>query len=125
MGKIISLKRNYEFKKVFNKGKSIVDRLVVVYFIKTTFDENRLGIVVNKKIGNAVVRNRVKRRIKECYRNYEERIKKGYNIVIVSRVKASEASYKDINIALGKALKKSGIYIDKGMLESNINEKDN
>ena len=57
---------------------------------------NYLGIVVSKKVGNSVVRHRVKRRIKECYRLHEERFMSGFNIVIVARAESAEASYQDM-----------------------------
>ncbi len=125
MEKIISLKKNREFKKVFSKGKSIVEKLLVVYFYKNESLYNRIGIVVNKKVGNAVVRNRVKRVIKECYRSYGINLKKGFDIVIVARVRASDASYSDINNAIKRLLKKTGLSIDVTILERKNNGEKN
>ena len=53
-----SLKKNYQFRYVYNRGKSIANKYLIMYVIKNNTDENRLGISVSKKIGNSVVRSR-------------------------------------------------------------------
>ena len=67
----------------------------------------RLGVTVSKKVGKAVVRNRVRRRIKENFREIENQISDGYDYIIVSRVKAAEYDYKKIGSALRYMLKKA------------------
>ncbi len=65
-----SLKKNYQFGFVYNKGKSVADKYLVLYAVrnKRNPDINRLGITVSKKVGKSVVRSRVTRLIKESYR---------------------------------------------------------
>ena len=71
---------------------------------------NQLGITVSKKVGKAVIRNRVKRLIKENYRLLEPRVVRGYNIIIVARPVAGtlprEAAFSEIESALIHLLKK-------------------
>jgi len=72
---------------------------------------NRLGITVSKKLGGAVVRNRVKRLIRESYRLHEDIIVKGYDIVIVARKRIIETDYKGISSALVHLLKKLSLMV--------------
>ncbi|QUI21086.1 ribonuclease P protein component [Vallitalea pronyensis] len=95
-----SLKKRKDFKTVYQKGKSLANKHLVMYIYSNGDTINRLGISVSKKVGNSVVRHRLTRLIKENYRLKENRIKFGFDIVIIGRVKASEATYKDIEKAL-------------------------
>ena len=110
-----SLKKNFQFRFVYNKGKSLANRLLVMYVVKNKkyTDTNRLGISVSKKVGKSVVRSRVTRLIKESYRLSEEDIKQGYDIVVIARVSANGADYKEINKALLSLLKKHDLLLKK------------
>jgi len=66
--KLISLKKKQDFKKVYSQGKYVADYLFVAYALANDVQHNRIGITVSKKVGCAVVRNRVKRWVKESYR---------------------------------------------------------
>ena len=101
-----SLKKNYQFRYVYNRGRSIANRLLVMYSIKNGTEGNRYGISVSKKVGNSVVRSRVTRLLRESYRLSEENIVQGYDIVVIARGSAKEASYKEIESALFHLLKK-------------------
>ena len=101
--KIISIKENSDFKRLYYRGKSVVKKRIVVYYRKNRFTENRLGITVSPKIGCAVVRNRVRRLIKENYRLLQG-LNEGYDIVIVARSSSKDSSFDDIGKDLRKAL---------------------
>ena len=90
---IETIKKNYEFRRVYKNGKSIVGRYLVVYYLKNNKTENRIGITASKKVGNSVVRNRVRRLIKETIIKFDDCLLHGYDIVIVARVAASKANY--------------------------------
>ena len=110
-----SLKKNFQFRFVYNKGKSVANRFLVMYVVKNRkyTDSNRLGISVSKKVGKSVVRSHVTRLIKESYRLSEEDIKQGYDIVVIARVSANGADYKEINKALLSLLKKHDLLLKK------------
>lgn len=63
-----TVKKNYEFRRMYAKGKSGVSSCLVVYYRKNRLGHNRLGVTVSTKLGHAVVRNRVRRRIREIFR---------------------------------------------------------
>lgn len=109
MQNTVSLTENKQFKKVYSKGRSLTNNLLVLYYLKNNLSGIRLGITVNKKVGKAVVRNRIRRLIKENYRLRERYIKEGYDIVIVSRVRAKEATYNEISGSMHNLLKRSGL----------------
>ena len=84
-----------------------------MYVIKNGRNVNRLGISVSKKVGKSVTRSRVTRLIRESYRLSEQKIAKGYDIVVIARVSANEASYRDIYKSLNHLLKKHKLLADK------------
>ena len=111
MKNTISLCLNYRFRQLYNRGKSQVAPSLVVYSGKNREKnrDNRLGITVSTKVGGAVVRNRVKRKIKEAYRLNETKIKQGHDIVIVARTRAISAHFKIIEKDLLNCLEKLGL----------------
>jgi ribonuclease P protein component len=124
MKNTVSIVKNKDFRRVYSRGKYYVDNLLVIYVIKNKLKYNRLGIVANKKVGKAVLRNKVRRLIRENYRLIEDRVEKGYDIVIVSRVKASKSNYYDIKKSIVKLFDKTKLLKDEKVgdkIEKNIN----
>lgn len=106
----VSLKKDNDFRKVLSKGKSYANKYLVIYKIFNDSKTNRLGIIVSKKVGNSVVRSRVKRLIKENYRKIEYQICIGYDIVIIARSVTSLSNYYQIKSALVQLLKRQNLY---------------
>lgn len=104
-----SLKKNEEFKKVFGNAKSYVNKYLVVYIIKNNYSYNRIGISVSKKIGNSVVRHRVKRVIKECYIKNQSNVNNGFDIVIIPRVSILELKFDLVEVNLKHLLNLHGL----------------
>jgi ribonuclease P protein component len=94
-----SLKKNWEFRKVYKGGISFANKLLIMYVTENNTEMNYLGITVSKKVGNSVVRHRITRLLRESYRLHEMMFNSGLNIVVVARVSANEASYQDIEKA--------------------------
>ncbi len=90
------LGKSGEFSYVYKNGEKWVGRYVVVLYIKNTLPNSRIGIVVSKKVGTAVVRNKVKRRLREIIRLSHDRIPEGVDIVIVAKSKAKGVSFWDL-----------------------------
>ena len=105
-----SLKKNYQFRYVYNKGKSIANKYLVMYVVKNNSLENYLGISVSKKVGNSVVRSRVTRLIRENYRLSENKLKNGYSLVVIARNPANGASYQEINKSMNHLFSKHSLF---------------
>lgn len=105
----VPLNKNYEFRRVYSSGKSSATPLIAVYYKKNRTGHNRLGLTVGKKVGNAVIRNRVRRKLKEIYRLHETEIKAGFDIVIVARVKSQNAKYAALESDMLKLINKMGL----------------
>ena len=88
-----SLKKNSDFQLVFKKGKSKANKQFIMYVLKNDLDKNFLGISVSKKVGNSVVRHRIKRLLKESYRLHENLFNSGLSIVIIARKGADELDF--------------------------------
>ena len=108
-----TLKKNYEFQRLYSKGKSAVTPYLVVYVRKTKKRTNRIGITVSTKLGKAVTRNRVRRRLREIYRLAEDRFAPGTEMVVVARVRAVKASYAQLDKAFMSACEKLGVLREK------------
>ena len=107
-----SLKKNYEFRIVYRKGKSLANKFLVVYKYRNNKTNNRIGISVSKKVGNSVIRSRVTRLIRESYRLNEEFIEKeGWDFVVIARSNANNASYEEISTSLVSLLKQHNVWI--------------
>lgn len=92
----VSLKQNHEFRRLYSKGKTAASPYMAVYCRKNRRQESRLGLTTGVKLGNAVRRNRVRRRLREVYRTNEYRLLPGWDIVIVARVKSVYARYEEL-----------------------------
>ena len=104
----ISLKFNHIFRKLYatsGHGKGYL----VLYARKNHSATNRVGLTVSKKLGHAVVRNRVRRRLREIYRLNENCFTPGWDIVIVARTRAVNGDFSKMTAALLSLAQKSGL----------------
>ena len=95
-----SIKKNEDFKMVYQLGKSYANKYLVMYVKKSEAETGRIGISVSKKIGNSVVRHRIARLIRESYRLNENRFHSSWDIVVVARQGAKGRNYFEINSAM-------------------------
>ena len=95
-----SIKKNEEFRAVYQSGKSYANKYLVMYVKKNESETGRLGISVSKKVGNSVVRHRITRLIRESYRLNESKFHSGWDMVVVARQNAKGRNYLEINSAL-------------------------
>lgn len=100
MKKTESLRKNRQFQEVYRVGSSRANRYFVMYVSENHQEKNFLGISVSKKVGNSVVRHRVKRLVKESYRLHEDIFNSGLNIVVIARAQAAFLSYEKTESAL-------------------------
>ncbi len=103
-----SLKNNRDFVNVYTSGRSYANKYLVIYTLKNNSDRNRLGISVSKKVGNSVVRHRLKRLIKESYRLHEKMFNSGLDIVVIARKGSDACDFAGIESALLHLMKLNG-----------------
>lgn len=101
-----TLKKNYEFRRLYSRGKSAVTPFLVVYARRSRRSGNRVGFTVSNKLGKAVTRNRIRRRLREIYRLHETEFLPGLELVAVARARAVTASYGQLEAAFLSACKK-------------------
>ena len=101
------LKKNSAFQYVYRKGHSVACRDLVLLHAKGR--GLKVGFSVSKKVGNAVVRNRTKRRLRECFRPYLRDVKPGL-YVIVARPSAATAAFQSLQRDVRYLLKKQDAF---------------
>ena len=114
MDRQCTLKKNSGFRRLYSSGKSAVNSYVVVYCRRNREKTNRLGYTVSTKLGHAVTRNRIRRRLREIYRLNSHRLKPGYDIVVVARSRCVGAEYKKLEAGFLKACEKLGLLEAQG-----------
>ena len=105
MKKTTVLTLNKDYKRLYYRGKSVVDPALVTYGMKNRMPgENRMGITVTKKIGKAVCRNRCKRVIRAAYRLLEPQLPDGWDFIFVARGKTASIKSTDLMIVMKKQI---------------------
>lgn len=104
-----TLKKNSDFRRLYAKGKSVVNPYLVLYCRRNRRGENRLGYTVSTKLGSAVVRNRVRRRFREIVRLRSPEMKQGWDIVLVARSRSVKAAYQKLDAAFLGACRELGL----------------
>ena len=105
-----SLKRNKQFRQVYRKGKSVACRELVLIYAKNRSDMVHVGFSVGKKLGNSVVRNRVKRRLREAFRPNLPLLLPGFDLIVIARDAARDAPFSSLAHSLRYLLRKAGLF---------------
>ncbi len=105
-----TLRKNIEFKDVYNKKISYANKYLIMYIKKNGTDTLRLGVSVSKKVGNSIVRHRLARLIREAFRLNCEKIESGYDIVVIARAGLKDKNYKETESAMIHLFKLHGIF---------------
>lgn len=109
MKKTVSLKENHLFRRAYQKGKTAADGRLALYVRRRGGQGNRLGLTVSTKLGHAVVRNRVRRRLREIYRLHEDQLIGGVDVVVVARVRAAHSRYSQLESSFLRLADKLGL----------------
>lgn len=107
--KINSICENRDYKRIYSRGKTIVTPCVVIYISKSRIPETRLGITTSKKVGNAVMRSRARRVLREAMREIMDLLPKNHDIVLVARGKTPHCKSTYIKKVLLKQFKSAGL----------------
>lgn len=104
------LRSNAEFQQVYKEGTSFTEGQVVLYLLRIDdLSVRQIGFSVSKKLGKAVVRNKIKRRLREVYRHMLPELPHGYRAIVVARRSAAEAEYKQLERSVRGVLAKAGL----------------
>lgn len=123
MHRKLRLRNREDFSRIYRGGKSFANGQFVVYWSKQpTADPFRLGVSASKKIGNAVVRNRMRRMIKEIVRHQANRIAPKTDFILIVRKPATKMKMKEMEKSVLHVLKKAGLL--KNMSHSNEKQAD-
>ena len=107
--KYLHIKNDYEFRRAYNKGKSYVSPVLVIYCFKRRQPCVRIGITTGKKVGNAVHRSRARRVIREAYRHLIPQDASGWDIIFVARTRTALVKEQEIEQSMAELLRKAGV----------------
>lgn len=93
-----------DFAHISNKGCKVITPLFIVLYLKSELPVSRLGITVSRKIGNAVLRNRIKRLFREFFRRNKDKLSQCYDISIIARKNIIHVDSKKLNVSLSKII---------------------
>ncbi|NLK00527.1 MAG: ribonuclease P protein component [Clostridia bacterium] len=102
--------KNTEFRRVYRTGKVIPGKFMVLFNKKNGGNTTRFGFSVSKKVGNSVVRNRIRRLMREICRKHNDNIGDGYDIVLVARAAAKGRNFWQMEKDFIKITKRAGLY---------------
>ena len=100
------------FAALQRSSKSKVDPLFVARYARNDLEQTRFGLSTGRRLGGAVVRNRVRRRIREALRDLAPRSVPGWDVFIMARPPAATASYREVAAALERVLRAAGVLRD-------------
>ncbi len=103
------LVRRNEFNRVYKNGKSVADRILVLYYLPNGNNDTRVGFTVGKKVGKAVTRNRYKRILREICRLNSKIIKGGYDCVLIARPAIVREDYEKVEKSFLRLYRKAGL----------------
>jgi len=96
-GKAVRLRKHAQYCRVQSKGRRIGGKFLLTVFAPSSFLDVRFGLTVSKHVGNAVTRNRVKRRLRDILRHHKDALKGcGIDVVWIAKADAASASYKSL-----------------------------
>lgn len=98
------------FQQVRRQGTCWTHRLIVLCALPNELPASRFGFSASKRVGGAVVRNRVRRRLKEIIRLRLPMIAPGWDVVLIARPPIAQADYRQIETALDRLLRQAGLY---------------
>lgn len=111
LSKKFRMKNNSQFDYIFKKGKTLKNSKLLVFYSSCKSKNPKFGIVVSKKIGNSVTRNKVKRYLRENIRLLMDNFSKSYNYIFVARQGIENLNFNQIKEILTLLIKKSEIYV--------------
>ncbi len=98
-----------DFTRVFEQGRTFSNGMIVLKMAPNELSSNRFGIAVSKRIGNAVIRNKTKRRLKEIVRTLQ--IKQGWDVVLIARPQIKLAEFTQMQTSAKDIFSKAALLV--------------
>jgi ribonuclease P protein component len=111
------VRTNKQFQEIRRQGRSYANHLLVLCALPNNLPYSRFGFAVNSRIGNAVRRNRIKRRLREIMRLQQESIQPGWDIVLIARQPIRSADYHEMETACARLLRRAQLFQSQTMTE--------
>ncbi len=108
------LRRKSDFSAIYNRGKSVGERCVVVFYRRNNLPYKRQAYLASKKVGNSVKRNRARRLMKESCRLLIPELKEGYDYIFIARNTIRDLKCADVKKSIEAAVKKAGLVKTQG-----------
>ena len=107
------LKKRYQFNYVYKSGEHFSSEHLVLYVSSSKTKSIKVGFAVTKKVGHAVVRNKIRRRLREIVQKQLPNLKQNYNIIVVAKENIAGASFEKLSIEMNKLLKKANLFYEE------------
>ncbi len=112
--KYLRLKKRAEFGQVFKRGRTYGDRFLVLFVLSRRGHEPRVGFATQRTVGNAVKRNRVRRRLRALYQPYADMVEPCGDLIFLGKKSVLDARWKDLEKSMGRVLRQAGCLSGKG-----------
>lgn len=109
-----TLRFNYEFSRIYRKGRFAAGRYVVVHYLRRPGSTGRVGVTASRKVNGSVQRNRAKRLLRESYRLVENRVQEGYDLILVARQTDDRPGMRSVQADLLKVLARAKLLKPEG-----------
>jgi len=109
------LRRGADFSAVYREGGAWAHPLFVLRARNNDRTTNRYGIVVGRRVGKAVVRNRIRRHLREALRHSP--VKQGWDLVIIARQPAAKTDFREVAATVEALLRRANLWNEKGGLQ--------
>lgn len=106
------LRKKSDFSKIYNKGRSVGERYIVLFYIKNDGRGfSKIAFLASKKVGKAVLRNRARRLMKESYREISQHLSPAYDYIFIARGTMNGKKCYDVKKSMEAAAKKAKVFI--------------
>lgn len=108
--RINRLRKRYQFQYIYRSGKFVSEKAVTLHYASSKNKDIKVGFAVTKKIGHAILRNKIRRRLREIVRKYLPNLKQNYNIIIVAKEQIVQTQFNDLELQIVNLLKRADLF---------------